>query len=297
MYSIIAALTPVVNRLMTAAPSFRRPPSGRQFIKMHGLLNHFVIVDARTEPYAPETTEIVRICDPKTGPGGDQLIVIELPRAEGSSAFMRILNVDGREVEACGNATRCVAWLLLEEAGDDELTIDTLAGLIECRRTGDQAVSCTMGQVTMDWAEIPLSQAVDTGHVDIGAGAPGEGVALGIGNPHIVFFVDDIDAVDILSFAPSVQQHELFPDEVNVGVASVQSPDHLRSVVYERGAGLTTACGSGACVAAYAALARGLTDQRSIRVSMPAGDVTIDIDDDGVATMTGPVAFCCEGCL
>jgi diaminopimelate epimerase len=297
MYSIIRALTPAANQQMTDAPSFQRPPSGRRFIKMHGLLNHFVIVDARETPYDPDVPGIVSICDPRTGPGGDQLIVIEPPRLDGSEAFMRILNVDGREVEACGNATRCIAWLLLEESGANDVVIDTLAGLIECRRTGEMEVSCTMGQVTMDWQRIPLSHEVDTCHVDLGEGLPGDGVTLGIGNPHIVYFVDDMDAVDIESFAPAVQQDPLFPDQVNVGVASVLAPAHLRSMVYERGAGLTMACGSGACVAAYAALARGLTDERSIRVSMPAGDVTIDIDDGGVATMTGPVAYCCSGYL
>jgi diaminopimelate epimerase len=154
-----------------------------------------------------------------------------------------------------------------------------------------------MGQVTMDWRRIPLSREVDTCHVDVGKGSPGDGVVLGIGNPHIVYFVDDIESLDIESFAPEVQQDPLFPDEVNVGVATMLAPDHLQSMVYERGAGLTMACGSGACVAAYAALARGLTDERSIRVSMRAGDVTIDIDDEGVATMTGPVAYCCSGYL
>ncbi len=297
MYSIIRALTPATTRQMTEAPSFQWPPAGRQFIKMHGLLNHFVIVDARSTPYAPDVAEIVQICDSRTGPGGDQLIVIEPPRLDGSEAFMRILNVDGREVEACGNATRCIAWLLLEESGRDDVVIDTLAGLIECRRTGDLEVSCAMGQVTMDWQRIPLSREVDTCHVDVGRGSPGDGVALGIGNPHIVYFVDDFEAADIESFAPNVQQDSLFPEQVNVGVARLLAPNHLRSMVYERGAGLTMACGSGACVAAYAALARGLTDKRSIRVSMRAGDVTIDIDDDGVATMTGPVAYCCSGYL
>lgn len=278
-------------------PSFGAPAAGRRFIKMHGLLNHFVIVDARQVAYAPATAEIVRICDVRTGVGGDQLIVIEPPRREGPTAFMKILNVDGREVEACGNATRCVAWLLLEEAGSDQLTLETLAGEINCRRTGDLEVSCTMGRVTMDWSDIPLSRDVDTCHVDLVSGPLSDGVALGIGNPHIVFFVDDIDSVDIEQVAPGIQQDELFPNEVNVGLAEMLDTDHIRSVVYERGAGLTTACGSGACVAVFAALARGLTDRREVTVSMPAGDVTIAMDNDGVATMTGPVAYCCSGYL
>ena len=282
---------------MSETPSFGNPSSGRFFIKMHGLLNHFVIVDARTDPYSPTEKEIVQICDVRTGVGGDQLIVLEPPRTSAAAAFMRILNVDGREVEACGNATRCVAWLLLEESKNDQVVIETLAGLIDCRRTGDLEVSCTMGQVRTGWQDIPLADARDTGHVNLGPGPFEDGIALNIGNPHIVFFVADIDEIDVCSIAPPIQQNKIFPNQVNVGFAQLLSEDHLRSVVYERGAGLTTACGSGACVAAYAAIARGLTGKRKMNVSMPAGDVEISITDEGVATMTGPVAFCCSGFL
>jgi len=282
-------------------PSFARPAGGRRFIKMHGLGNHFVIVDGRHDPYRPEVADIVRICDARKGVGADQLIVIEPPTEAGyeggALAFMRILNVDGREVEACGNATRCVAWLLLEETDSDELILETRAGLLGCRRTGELEVACAMGQVSLDWRAVPLSREVDTCHVDLESGPLKDGIALNIGNPHIVYFVDDIDAVDIAAYAPAIQKDVLFPDEVNVGVAELVDSGRLRSKVYERGAGLTSACGSGACVAAYAALARGMTDERRMRVSMPAGEVTIDIDDDGVATMTGPVAYCFSGHL
>lgn len=280
---------------MSNDPTFASLATGRPFIKMHGLRNHFVIVDARTDGFTPPMEEVVRICDPETGVGGDQLIIIE--PSKDADAFMRIINIDGREVEACGNATRCVAWLLLEESGSDAVALQTVAGLIECQRTGDREVSCGMGRVTMDWQKIPLSREVDTCHVDYTAGPLSDGIALNIGNPHIVFFVDDIDAIDIESLAPGIQRDELFPQQVNVGIAELVAADHLRSKVYERAAGLTTACGSGACVAAYAALARGLTDRRRIRVSMQAGDVMIDISDDGVATMTGPVEFCFSGFL
>lgn len=284
---------------MTEHPAFGDPAAGRYFIKMHGLRNHFVIVDGRSVAYQPTPDEIIGICDPQSGVGGDQLIVLEKPTdlglAAGACAFMRILNVDGREAEACGNATRCVAWLLLEERDADELLVETVAGLIDCRRTGDLEVACTIGAVSMDWQAIPLSREVDTCHVDLGDGPLTDGVALTIGNPHIVFFVDSVDAVDLAALAPAIQQNELFPNGVNVGLAEVIDGAGLRSVVYERGAGLTTACGSGACVAAYAALARGLTDERELTVSMPAGDVRIEISNDGVATMTGPVAYCFSG--
>jgi diaminopimelate epimerase len=281
---------------MTDFPSFGSEPPGRFFIKMHGLHNHFVITDARAEEFRPHPDEIVRVCDPKVGVGGDQLIIIEAAKnADHANAFMRILNVDGREVEACGNATRCVAWLLMEESGRDEVVIETLAGLIECTRIADMEVCCSMGRVSMDWKEIPLAEERDTCHLELNFGPLNDAIALNIGNPHIVYFVEDIDLIDIESLAPKIQKHPLFPNEVNVGIAEVVSDDHIRSVVYERGAGLTTACGSGACVAAYAALVRGLTDKRELTVSMPAGDVRIGIDRDGVATMTGPVAYCFSG--
>jgi diaminopimelate epimerase len=280
---------------MTEPPAFGKPPAGRFFVKMHGLRNHFVITDARRESYRPDDEEIVRICDPETGIGADQLIIIEPARDPAADVFMRILNVDAREVEACGNATLCVAWLLMEEQSRDAITIETLAGPLECKRAGPMRVSCAMGQVSMDWRDIPLAEERDTCHLDVGFGTLGDAVALAIGNPHVVFFVDDLDAIDIEAIAPKIQRHSLFPNQVNVGVAQMIDDDRLRLSVYERGAGLTTSCGSGACVAAYAALARGLTDSRKMTVEMPAGAVAVEITGEGTAIMTGPVAYSFSG--
>ncbi len=286
-----------LNRVMSEPPAFGKRPSGRFFVKMHGLRNHFVITDAREAPYHPDEPEIVRICDPQTGVGGDQLIVIEQARDPGADVFMRILNLDGREVEACGNATRCVAWLLMEQQESDEVVVETLAGLLDCKRAGSLQVSCAMGRVTMNWREIPLAEERDTCHLDLSFGPLSDAVALAIGNPHVVFFVDNLDVVDIEAIAPQIQEHPLFPNQVNVGVAQMTSEDGMRLTVYERGAGLTTACGSGACVAAYAALARGLTDCNQMRIEMPAGAVGIEITDAGMAIMSGPVAYCFSGYL
>lgn len=286
---------------MQQMTTFADLPAGRRFVKMHGLLNHFVIIDARMEPFTPDDTEIVRICDSQTGVGGDQLVIVQPPSAAGrkggASAFMRILNVDAREVEACGNATRCVAWLLLEEEQSGDVVLETLAGLIVCKRTGAKEVSCSMGQVSMKWQDVPLAEERDTHHLDLSFGPLKDAVALSIGNPHVVFFVDDLDAVDIEGLAPDIQKLPLFPNEVNVGVAQMLSADSMRLAVYERGAGLTTACGSGACVAVHAALARGLTDERKMTVQMPAGPVGIEITADDTAIMTGPVEFCFSGYL
>ncbi len=266
---------------------------------MHGLSNHFVITDARKEPYRPGNDEIVRVCDQKTGVGGDQLVVIEPPTDSGESAgagaFVRFYNVDAREIEACGNATRCVAWLVMEEQGADEFILETQAGLIECKRIGEQVVSCAMGKVSMNWRQIPLAEERDTCHLDLEYGPLNDAVALNIGNPHVVFFVDDLDAIDIEAIAPAIQKNPLFPDEVNIGVAEVRSNERMRLKVYERGVGLTMACGSGACVAVYAARIRGLTDKSKMTVSLPAGDMEIEIHDDGTAVMSGPVAYCFSG--
>lgn len=272
--------------------------AGRPFVKMHGLRNHFFIVDARQAPYRPAREEIVRLCDPEVGIGGDQLVVIEPAGADsGAAAFVRFWNVDGREVEACGNATRCVAWLLLEERSLDELCLQTRAGLLECRRIAPLRVSTGMGRIRTGWREIPLAEARDTAHLDIGNGALRDGVALNIGNPHVVFFVDDLDAVDVSALAPTIQNDPLFPEQVNVGVAQVLSAGRMRLAVYERGAGLTRACGSGACVAHFAALVRGLTDARRMTVELPGGELEIEILADGSAVMTGPVAFSFSGFL
>ena len=282
---------------MSEPPALGKRPSGRFFVKMHGLRNHFVVTDAREESYDPDKQEIIRICDPQTGVGGDQLIVIEQARDACADVFMRILNVDGREVEACGNATRCVAWLLMEEQQSDEVVVETLAGPLECKRAGSMQVSCTMGRVSMAWQDIPLAEERDTCHLDLSFGPLSDGVALAIGNSHVVFFVDDLDAVDIEAIAPQIQEHPLFPNQVNVGVAQMTSEDAMRLTVFERGAGLTTACGSGACVAAYAALARGLTDRNKMTIEMPAGTVGIEITDAAMAIMSGPVAYCFSGYL
>jgi diaminopimelate epimerase len=271
----------------------------RKFVKMQGLRNHFVIVDARFEPYSPTAAEIVRICDVEVGVGADQLVIIEPPSSavgdQGAVAMVRFFNVDGPEAEACGNATRCVAWLLLEESGRDAINLETRNGILACSRVGELRVSCNMGPVTMDWKEIPLATDSDTCHLGLESGPLADPVAVGVGNPHAVFFVADLDAVDVCRFAPAIQQNRLFPEQVNVGVAQMVSATRMRLSVYERGAGLTTACGSGACAAVFAALARGLSEARSMTVAMPAGEVDIEIRPDDAAVMTGPVKYCFRG--
>ena len=272
---------------------------GRPFVKMHGLRNHFVIVDGRIDPYRPPVAEIVRLCDPHEGIGAEQLVVIEPPSAAGvaagAAAFMKLYNTDGREVGACGNATRCVAHLLLEESGETSLLLETGAGILACRRAGERAVSVNMGRISDDWRLLPMAEAVDMMHVPLTNGPLADGVALHIGNPHIVFFVSDLAAVDMPRFAPSIQNAQLFPEGVNVGAAQIIEPDRLRLVVWERPGILTQACGSGACIAAFAARARGLVTSSRITVDLPGGSIDVALNADGTATMTGPVAFSFHG--
>jgi len=269
---------------MTIAPSY----AGRPFLKMHGARNHFVIVDARERPFVPDASDIVRICDPTVGVGADELIVME-PGQDGSDTFMRIYNGDGREVEACGNATRCVAWLIMGESGSEVAVVKTLAGTLECRLAGDHRVTAYMGRVTSNWQTIPLTRDVDTLHLPVSSGVLSDAVGVNVGNPHAVFFVDDLDAVDVSALAPAIQSQDLFPNDVNVGVAQLRDSKHLKLVVYERGAGLTMACGSGACAAVYAARARNLVGQEPVDVELPGGTLTVDLVGDD-AWLTGPVA-------
>ncbi len=272
-------------------------PVGRLFVKMHGLRNDFVIVDGREEPYTPSVAEIVRICDRREGVGGDQLLVVEPPQSDGSYAFVRIINTNGSEVEACGNATRCIGWLLLRESDREEVAIETRGGVLTCRPVGEKQVCVEMGRVRTDWHEIPLSREMDTLHLKIGAGPLQDPVGMNIGNPHAVFFVEDLAAADLALYGLQLQKDPLFPEEANIGAAQLLDAKTLRLSVWERPGTLTTACGTGACVAVAAAHRRGLTTEKCMTVIMPAGSVEIELKEDGMVVMTGPVETCYAGYL
>jgi diaminopimelate epimerase len=274
---------------------------GRPFIKMHGLRNDFIIIDGRRETYRPTAEEIVRICDRREGVGADELLIIDPPRPETATvtpyAFVRIFNPDGREVEACGNATRCVGWLFLQESNENEVVIETLGGLLGCRRVGVKRVAVEMGKLRTGWQDIPLAREMDTLHLGIGAGPLQDPVAMNIGNPHAVFFVDDLDAADLTIYGPRLQKDPLFPEEANIGAAQIIDAKTIRLAVWERPGALTTACGTGACVAVGAAHRRGLTVEKKITVKMPAGSVGIELKEDDLVVMTGPVEVSYSGYL
>ena len=270
----------------------------RPFLKMNGLGNDFVVVEARSAPFEPSAEAVRAIANRETGVGCDQLIVIEPPlpekRGEGVDARVRFWNSDGEEIGACGNGTRCVGWLLMQASGKDHAVMESRAGLLVASRTGERLVSVDMGKPGLDWTQIPLAREQDTRALDVKlsddpalAAAPG---CVSMGNPHVVFFVDDLDTAPVTTAGPAIEHHPLFPQAVNVGFAQVLSRDRIRLKVWERGAGLTKACGTGACAALVAAARRDLTDRSAVLV-LDGGELLIEwrAEDDHVI-MTGPAA-------
>jgi len=267
------------------------------FTKMHGLGNDFVVIDARDRPIALKPEAVRTIAARRTGVGCDQLIVME-PASDGSVAdvFMRIHNADGGEVEACGNATRCVASLLVKEGARGSVRIQTGAGILTAEAGQDGAVTVDMGRPGLAWQDIPLSHAADTLHLDLTAGPLTDPVAASLGNPHCVFFVDNVDSIPMETLGPELEHHGLFPERANIGVAQVIDKATLRLRVWERGAGLTPACGTGACAAVVSAHRRGLTGRR-VETRLDGGLLAIEWRDDDHVTMTGPAAISFTGTL
>ena len=266
------------------------------FTKMHGLGNDFVVLDGRARPLAIGATEARAIADRRTGVGCDQVLILE-PATNGTAdLFMRIRNSDGGEVEACGNGTRCVAALVMGETDANYVRIETMAGVLEAQTAQSGLVSVDMGPVSTDWRQIPLAWKVDTLHLRIGAGVLSDPVAVNVGNPHAVFFVDDVEAVPLAELGPELECHDLYPERTNVEAAQIIGDGRIRLRVWERGAGITRACGSGACAAAAAAHLRGLTGSR-VEVMLDGGPLTIERQDDDRVMMTGPAAISFSGLL
>jgi diaminopimelate epimerase len=265
------------------------------FRKMNGLGNTFLVLDARREPLRFAPDEILRLADPATGIGFDQMITLE-PAPSGADAFMRIHNADSSEVSACGNATRCVGWLLMGEKGSASATIETRAGLLYASDAGEpEMITVDMGEPRFGWQEIPLAEPfADTRAIELQIGPIDAPIlhspsAVSMGNPHAIFWVDDVDAYDLGRIGPMLEHHPIFPERANISLAQVTGPDSLILRVWERGAGLTRACGTGACAAAVSA-ARTRRTGRRVRVSLPGGDLLIVWRaEDNHVMMTGPV--------
>lgn len=275
-------------------PAFR--PAGFPFVKMHGAGNDFVLLDLRDGTAAPCARTAARIADRHRGVGCDQLVIVTPPPAGLADYGLVFLNSDGSESGACGNGTRCAAALLMDETGGGEISFESVAGVLDCLRNGDGSVAVDMGRPALDWRGIPLSEDRDTLHLGIGEGPLSDPAGVGMGNPHAVFFVDDAEAVPIAEIGPRLEHHRLFPERANIGVAQVEASDRLRLRVWERGAGLTQACGSGACAAVVAAARRGLTE-RKVTVEVDGGELLIDWAEDDHVMMSGPTATSFRGVL
>jgi diaminopimelate epimerase len=267
------------NTSRTATPALK-------FLKMHGLGNDFVIIDSRGQEARVTPSLAKSIGDRHRGVGFDQLA--EILDSNDSDIILEFWNSDGSRAGACGNATRCVGRLILDETGKRAVTIRTERGILHAVDAGTE-VSVNMGLPLLDWQQVPLAQDVTVENLPL-EGAP---FAVGMGNPHAVFFVDDAEAVDLPTRGAKVENDPLFPERTNVEFAEVRSRDEIRMRVWERGAGITLACGSGACATVVAAASRGLTE-KTVRMEMDGGWITLDWREDGV-WMTGPTALAFQG--
>jgi diaminopimelate epimerase len=260
------------------------------FLKMNGLGNDFVIVPADGEPFVPGPSQARAIADRAGDLGCDQIIAIS--RSVRADARMRIWNADGGEVSACGNAARCVGWLVMEASGLGAARIETSGGVIEARRSGSGRVTVDLGEPGLDWRDIPLAWEMDTLEIDLVVDSQLKSPScVSMGNPHMVFFVPKVDTTPVNEVGPRLEHHWLFPERANVGFAEIVSANRIRLKVWERGVGQTQACGTGACAALVAAHRRGLCGRSAI-LEMNGGDLFVEWrQSDNHVLMTGPVTL------
>jgi diaminopimelate epimerase len=263
------------------------------FHKMHGLGNDFVVLDRRSGKLSLSAAQIRRIADRRCGVGCDQLLSLE--PSERADVFMRVHNPDGSESGACGNGTRCVARLIMEERGGTRALIETAAGILTVT-AGIHGYTADMGMPRFGWDEIPLAGAADTLALDLALGPLERPVAVNMGNPHAVFFVEDAESVPLAELGPELEHHPMFPERTNIGVVEGRDPRTLRVRGWERGAGLTAACGSGACAAVVAAARRGLAE-RAAKVLLDGGTLRIAWAETERVLMTGGAMHSFKGHL
>ncbi|MCC6926393.1 diaminopimelate epimerase [Novosphingobium sp.] len=250
------------------------------FIKMHGLGNDFVVLDARTDAIPPISNALAAaLADRNTGIGCDQLILLE--PSSTADLRMRIFNHDGGEVQACGNATRAVGKLLGKSG-----TVETLGGLLQVD-PASSGIAVDMGEPRFEWDQIPLAYPMDTHHMPVAWDMLDNPTAVNVGNPHVIFFVADNQAIELDRLGPEIEHDALFPERINVNVATVQNRQRIALRVWERGAGETRACGTGACATAIGAMRRGLVD-RAVTIALAGGDLLIEWTEAGRIRMTGP---------
>jgi len=274
--------------------------ANRPYVKMNGLGNEIVIVDMRQKPAAISAEEARAVAQPG-GASYDQLMALYPPRAAGTDSYVRIYNNDGSEAGACGNGMRCIASLVSKEAGKDRLVFEVDGRVLSAWKNADGLFTVDMGAPRFAWNEIPLAEEFrDTRAIELQIGPIDQPIlhspsVVNIGNPHAIFWVDDVDAYDLASIGPLLEHHPIFPERANITLCAVKSREHIAIRTWERGAGLTKACGSAACAAAVVA-ARLKRTGRNVRVTLPGGDLTIEWrESDNHVLMTGPVEFEFEG--
>jgi diaminopimelate epimerase len=266
------------------------------FVKMNGLGNEIVLVDMRAAPRAV-TAEDARAAAQPGGVPYDQLMALYPPRTPGTDGFVRIYNSDGSEAGACGNGMRCLASMLFQETGKDALAVETKAGLLNCWKAGQETFTVDMGVPRFRWDEIPLAEEFrDTRAIELQIGPIDKPIlhspsVVNVGNPHAIFWIEDVASYDLTRIGPLLENHPIFPERANISLAAVKSCEHLVVRTWERGAGLTRACGSAACAAAVAA-ARTRRTGRKVTVTLPGGDLLIEWRErDDHVLMTGPVEY------
>lgn len=268
------------------------PLANHPFWKMNGAGNEIVVVDLRGSKHVVTAAEARAIAADERS-RFDQMMVLHAPRTPGTAAYVRIYNTDGTEAGACGNGTRCVAWVLTGETGAERVLVETVAGLLDCRRTSPHAFAVDMGEPRFGWQDIPLSEEFrDTRAIELQIGPIDAPIlhspsVVSMGNPHAIFWVDDPYAYDLPKIGPMLEHHPVFPQRANISLAAVKAPDHIVLWVWERGVGITRACGSAACAALVSA-ARTRRTGREARVSLPGGDLFITWRDDNHVIMAGP---------
>ncbi|AHC73449.1 diaminopimelate epimerase [Candidatus Endolissoclinum faulkneri L5] len=261
------------------------------FIKMHGLGNDFIVLDGRKSEVALSQEQFHIMSDRCRGVGCNQLLTILPPKDKGF-AYVEIHNSDGSLAEACGNGIRCVASLLMDEDNVNKIVLETMNGSLVCTRSSNECVTVCMGKPNFNWSDIPIAVETDTLKVTVlGAESYGPATMVNIGNPHAVFFVDDVEILDLLSIGPLIENNLIFPKRSNVEFVKVLSPNRLRVRFWERGAGMTQACGSGACATVVAGILRGVINGRSASVVQDGGILDITWGSDEQVYMTGPVAI------
>lgn len=295
------------------------------FLKMHGTGNDFVVLDGRKRELSIDKQTAARLCDRHFGIGCDTLVILRKPSphagegmgggamnkampnltppppnqgGEGIPADVAVefMNADGSVSATCGNASRCVAELVMGETGRSDARLETKAGILETKRAADGGITVNMGAPKWGWADIPLSESRNTMHLGLAEGLLMDPVAVNMGNPHAIFFVHDLHHIKLAEWGPKLEHHPLFPERVNVSAVQVMADNRLKMQVWERGVGLTMACGSGACAAVVAAALRGLT-HRQVEVELPGGTLHIDWQpgEPGDVLMSGSVARVFEG--